>query len=309
MPFRNGARIVLKNDGIYACSLQVSITHAPLTKPISQLGRFHAKWHRNAFLPADSTRAPDWTMLTTQGRGRFCGVHLHVWNTYSTWWGEGDEKFFVDGEKFPSSFGTGSEDYFGYAWCNPSFFENAYHNQPLSQGYAGHTSNNRWQIADNVPFQTSFEGCIEKYLQWVPGLDPNLATYALTAYWYLNEGGTDPYQAYTLSDRLAYFMALPTGVERIVYDGEFGASQLESRTNPFTMQTTISYLLNRTSNIVRIQIFDYAGKLVYTLTNGPMEQGKHAAIWNAARMPSGTFVVRLEAMGGPILTKHILLLK
>jgi hypothetical protein len=40
-----------------------------------------------------------------------------------------------------------------------------------------------------------------------------------------------------------------------------------------------------------------------------MEQGKHAAIWNAARMPSGAYVVRLVAAGGPILTKHILLVK
>ena len=106
MPFRNGAKISLKNDGNNACSLQVSITHAPLTKPIAQLGRFHAKWHRDAFIPADPNRANDWTMLTTTGRGRFCGASLHVWNTSNTWWGEGDEKFFVDGEKFPSSHGT-----------------------------------------------------------------------------------------------------------------------------------------------------------------------------------------------------------
>lgn len=63
--------------------------------------------------------------------GRFCGLHVHIWNTWQEpaqaaeewwygrwnrktiewWWGEGDEKFFVDGEKFPSTFGTGSEDY------------------------------------------------------------------------------------------------------------------------------------------------------------------------------------------------------
>ena len=62
-------------------------------------------------------------MLRTQGRGRFCGVMLHVWNPRGGWWGEGDEKFFVDGEKFPSTFGTGSEDYFGYAWCDPHLFQ------------------------------------------------------------------------------------------------------------------------------------------------------------------------------------------
>ena len=62
-------------------------------------------------------------MLQTEGRGRFCGVMLHVWNPRGGWWGEGDEKFFVDGEKFPSTIGTGSEDYFGYAWCNPHLFQ------------------------------------------------------------------------------------------------------------------------------------------------------------------------------------------
>ena len=66
-------------------------------------------------------------MLQTEGRGRFCGVMLHVWNPRGGWWGEGDEKFFVDGEKFPSTFGTGSEDYFGYAWCDPHLFQRAYH--------------------------------------------------------------------------------------------------------------------------------------------------------------------------------------
>ena len=69
-------------------------------------------------------RAIDWTMLHTQGRGRFVGVELHVWNPKGGWWGEGDEKFYIDGEKFPSTFGTGSEDYFGYAWCNPTPFQN-----------------------------------------------------------------------------------------------------------------------------------------------------------------------------------------
>jgi hypothetical protein len=52
---------------------------------------------------------------------------------------------------------------------------------------------------DQEPFQASFEGCIENFFSG--------ATYASTVYWYLNEGGTDPYvNAYTVSDRLAYFM-------------------------------------------------------------------------------------------------------
>ena len=100
-------------------SVSFEVTSAPLSQPIGTLGRFHAKWHRDAFLPRESERAIDWPFLKTEGAGRFVGLMLHVWNPRGAWWGEGDEKFFVDGEKFPSTIGTGSEDYFGYAWCCP----------------------------------------------------------------------------------------------------------------------------------------------------------------------------------------------
>jgi len=201
MPFGKSALIELVNDGTSARSVELRITHAPVSRPVEQLGRFHAKWHRDAFLPEEPGRAIDWTMLTTIGRGRYCGVMLHVWNPRGRWWGEGDEKFFVDGEKFPSTFGTGSEDYFGYAWCTPELFQNAFHNQTISMGNRGHISVNRWHIADNVPFQKSFEGAIEKYF---PNDRPTL--YDCTVYWYLAPGGTDPYQPVPLPRRTGYYV-------------------------------------------------------------------------------------------------------
>lgn len=189
MPFVKGALIEVINEGPGERSLEFSITHASLTRPGESLGRFHAKWHRDAFLPAEPERGLDWPMLKTQGRGRYCGVMLHVWNPEGDWWGEGDEKFFIDGEKFPSTFGTGSEDYFGYGWANPALFQHAFHCQTFNIGDNREISVNRWQIADNVPFQTSFEGAIEKYF-----LNDRPTLYACTAYWYLAPGGIDPYE-------------------------------------------------------------------------------------------------------------------
>jgi hypothetical protein len=199
MPFDAGARVELVNDGAVERTVELRVTHAPVARPAAGLGRFHAKWHRDAFLPAEPERRIDWTMLTTRGRGRFCGVALHIWNPKGGWWGEGDEKFFVDGEKFPSTIGTGSEDYFGYAWGDPTLFQQAYHDQPLSSGNRGHVSVNRWHIPDSVPFQTSFEGAIEKYF---PNAKPTL--YACTTYWYLAPGGTDPYEPLPLDQRVGY---------------------------------------------------------------------------------------------------------
>lgn len=201
MPFAHGAELTLVNDGPQSRTIQLELVTVPLADAPSRYGRFHAKWHRDALLPeAPERRAIDWTLLKTEGRGRFLGVLLHVWNPRGGWWGEGDEKFWVDGEKFPSTIGTGSEDYFGYAWCNPTLFENAYHNQTISMNNKGHIAVNRWHIADAIPFQKSFEAAIEKYY---PNSRPTL--YASTVYWYLAPGGMDPYAPQPLAERTGYW--------------------------------------------------------------------------------------------------------
>ncbi len=205
MPFDKSAVIEFSNDGKGAVPLSLSFTTAPLRQGAQNLARFHAKWHRDAFLPSEPERQIDWPILKTTGSGRFVGVALNIYNPGGGWWGEGDEKFWVDGEKFPSTIGTGSEDYFGYAWCNPALFQHAYHNQTLNQNSnAGNVSVNRWQITDNVPFLTQFEADIEKYF---PNSNPTL--YSSVAYWYLSPKGVDPYGPTSLADRTGYYKYEP----------------------------------------------------------------------------------------------------
>jgi hypothetical protein len=201
MPFASRVHLVVGNDGPQAVDLDWEITHGPLTQPISALARFHAKWHRDAFPVTREDRQPDWTLLTTQGAGRYVGTHLHVWNPGGGWWGEGDDKFFVDGEKFPSSFGTGSEDYFGFAWSGSNLFSKPYHDQLLNEGNKGHADVNRWHIADSVSFQKSFDGCIEKYFPNSRG-----TLYAAEVFWYLSADGVDPYPAMPVSERVGYWV-------------------------------------------------------------------------------------------------------
>ncbi len=209
MPFAESAVIELANHGTEMRVVRFTIRHKPLQRSARELLRFHARWYRDQSDERSSVpgREIDWPFVQVQGQGRFCGLHLHVWNHWAEpaqpaeqwwyglwnqksidwWWGEGDEKFFVDGERFPSTFGTGSEDYIGYAWAaEPPFpiFESAFACQPWIELNAnGHTSVNRFQICDNVPFQQSFEGCIERYkpIHWGEG---NQSLYAVIAYWY-----------------------------------------------------------------------------------------------------------------------------
>lgn len=217
MPFGNDAVVELTNDGNAPFSTQLLITHAPLSKPIDQLGRFHAKWHRDVFLPTEKERCIDWPVVKSEGRGRFCGMALEVWNPKGGWWGEGDEKWFVDGEKFPSTIGTGSEDYFGYAWCNPHLFQNAYHNQTRNDNInnASHISVNRWQITENIPFQKSFDGFIEKYFA-----NDRPTLYASMAYWYLAPGGVDPHVGVPIKDRVNWYVRPVVKSKPGVFEGE-----------------------------------------------------------------------------------------
>jgi len=75
-------------------------------------------------------------MLPDHGAGRFLGVMLHVWNragvggakaTRSSGWTR----------EVPLDHRHRVEDYFGYAWCNPTLFQNAYHNQTISMNNKG----------------------------------------------------------------------------------------------------------------------------------------------------------------------------
>jgi hypothetical protein len=212
MPFASQAKIAIGNGGSVTRNVDVVITRAPLTKPIRSLARFHAKWNRGVYL-TNNERSPDYRFLSTSGRGRFVGLALHVYQTVDVtpgpWWGEGDEKFFVDGEKMPSWFGTGSEDYFGFSWGTPGYFSKAYHTQALPPPgtlYApGNRALNRFHITDNVPFQSSFEGCIEKWFY----TNDTITTYGTMPYWYLASSGSDHYSAMTISSRTNYFVPSP----------------------------------------------------------------------------------------------------
>jgi hypothetical protein len=104
----------------------------------------------------------------------------------------------VDGETFPSHFGTGTEDYYGYAWCWPGRFVHAYHNQPRCDGPGnyGNTSVNRFHIIDDIPFAKSFRFDIENW-HWN---ERARTTRAAISYWYARPGAKDFFGPIIASD-------------------------------------------------------------------------------------------------------------
>jgi Protein of unknown function (DUF2961) len=187
MPFEKSAKFELRNLGKEPVEVTLHGTFEPYQWSDRSM-HFHAKW-RTETLHTRPFR--DWTYCDIKGKGVFVGDMLSLTNPVRAWWGEGDEKIFVDGETFPSWFGTGSEDYYGYAWSDPKPFQHPYHNQTRCDGPGnrGRTSVNRFHILDNIPFEKSFRFDME-FWHWTPNID---VPYAATSYWYARPGATDDF--------------------------------------------------------------------------------------------------------------------
>ena len=193
MPFRDRAVVRLVNHGQQPVDiLQGEVWTGPYDWADDSL-HFHAAWRDYPFEDTVGNKGKDVNYVTLQGCGRLVGDTLSIFNDASSpqhwcnnWWGEGDEKIYVDGELFPSHFGTGSEDYYGYAWCSAQPFNTPFIAQPSGAGndQRGNTINTRLRLLDDIPYRTGLRFDME-LLTWQPGR----YRYAPTVFWYARPGG------------------------------------------------------------------------------------------------------------------------
>ena len=171
MPFRKDAKLILHNLGEQAVTTEGAVRVAPW-KWDSRSMHFGANWHQytNLFTGEmknnEGTGNPfDINYVELTGKGVYVGDAISLFNTVYAWWGEGDEKVYVNGEKFPSHIGTGTEDYYGYAWCRPEKFSHPYIAQPDGSGNfdPGYTVNMRFRGLDAIPFSSSLKFDMEMW--------------------------------------------------------------------------------------------------------------------------------------------------
>lgn len=113
MPFRKSARITIENLSDDPVTLYYQITYT-LTDVPKDIGYLHAQWRRSNPLPY---KQPHTLLDGVKGHGHYIGTYLAWGVNNSGWWGEGEMKFYLDGDDaFPTICGTGTEDYFGGAW-------------------------------------------------------------------------------------------------------------------------------------------------------------------------------------------------
>jgi hypothetical protein len=113
MPFREHALIRLENIGERTVPVYYQLTYAETAVP-SDAAYLHATWRRSDPVPYQEVHT---IVDGVRGRGQYVGTYLAYQSNSPGWWGEGELKFFVDGDdEFPTICGTGTEDYFGGAW-------------------------------------------------------------------------------------------------------------------------------------------------------------------------------------------------
>jgi hypothetical protein len=165
MPYEKEAKISLINLGDQNVEIVKGEAHTGDWKWDDRSMHFASTWHelRHVETRKGSGRPGDGSFdvnyVTVDGKGVYVGDTLTLFNGAAHWWGEGDEKIYVDGEDFPSHFGTGTEDYYGYAWCRPEAFSAPFHAQPEGNGNlrGGFSVNSRYRALDAIPFNESLK--------------------------------------------------------------------------------------------------------------------------------------------------------
>jgi hypothetical protein len=181
MPFRRSARITATNEGTRPVgAFYYYIDYRELSGLPRDIPYFHAQYRQE--MPCQPDK--NYLICETSGRGHYVGCNLSILQRAMGWWGEGDDMIYVDGEEFPSLYGTGSEDYFSDAWGMRED-ENLFYGCPIQESdfqVGSKATVYRFHIPDPIPFKKSIRVTIEH------GHANNLSDYySSVAYWYQSE--------------------------------------------------------------------------------------------------------------------------
>ncbi|MFA6084283.1 glycoside hydrolase family 172 protein [Mucilaginibacter sp.] len=183
MPYQHKGSISIVNKSDTTLDATVILSTKPW-KWTSENLYFHADWRpeNNVTIKRTEEDKPiEWDLNIIRGQGIFVGETLSVNNHMHKWYGEGDQKLWVDNETFPSEYGTGLEDYYNTSWAPVVLYQSPFANaiRADNEDSFGENTFTRTRNLDVVPFNKHFRYNVEM-LGWANGT----ADFAATTYWY-----------------------------------------------------------------------------------------------------------------------------
>lgn len=236
MPYQHIAELEIENLGKQDIQIAVTAKVMPYTWNDRSM-YFHSSWRMDD--PTPGFPLFDYNLVNVKGKGIYVGDQFTVLNPEEGWWGEGDEKVYVDEDTFPSLFGTGTEDYYGWAGGVVPNLEDEFYTPFLSNvrvaapNSMGYNTCTRTRVLDAIPFNRQLDFNIESSgsnrTSWFH------LQYAVNTYWYAKPGATCnrkplPEMAsrkiMTLQELQAYNEKCKA--DRYIYPGAIEAENLET---------------------------------------------------------------------------------
>lgn len=184
MPYRKEASVTLENHSTETVDVSCEFYSKNYTWRDNSL-YFHAasKFQREIPIGNDynSNDNIEWNFNTLSGRGVYRGDVLTLYNRAPDWYGEGDEKIWVDDDLFPSHFGTGTEDYYNCSWAPVVPFNTPFGGAPRAEEASSHGYNTffRTRNLDAIPFEHRLKFDIEML-----GWHKSTVDYLTAVFWY-----------------------------------------------------------------------------------------------------------------------------
>jgi D-arabinan exo alpha-(1,3)/(1,5)-arabinofuranosidase (non-reducing end) len=223
MPYRKSCRITVTNEGERIVPMfyyHVDYRKYPTLPP--NLGYFHAYYRQER--PARAGH--NYEFLNVRGTGHYVGTVMGVIQTQLSWFGEGDDLFYIDGAKQPQIYGTGSEDYFNDAWGLRDS-DGPWTGTPMAEGerLGSRLSAYRWHIPDPIAFRTSLWAGIE-HAGWTANEDGSVRSafeerpdyFYSVAFWYQRGVQEDLPEVPYGSERLPFGNATQIAIEDSLAD-------------------------------------------------------------------------------------------
>jgi hypothetical protein len=287
MPFFKTCRITLTNEGDRMLPMfYYHVDYRKYTSLPPDTEYFHAYYRQER--PARMGK--NYEFLNVHGSGHYVGTVLSVVQTQLSWFGEGDDLFYIDGAEHPQIVGTGSEDYFNDAW-DLREADSAWTGTPITEGsrLGSRLTGYRWHVPDPIVFTKSLWAGIE-HSGWTVNPDGSFRSgfeerpdyFSSVAFWYqkgVNEELPEP----------------PYGRDRLPFGN---ATQL-------TIQNSINDVTAEGGKAIVQKEVDWAKDLLVLLADGPKatinipidipEKGKYEILALIAQAPDyGNYTAWLD---------------